>query len=289
MGQVYRAGDTTLRRDVAVKALPPTFAEDAGRMQRFEREAQLLASLNHPNIAAIYGVEQGAIVMELVEGAELRRPVHLEDGDLLCAADSRGTVGGPRKGHRASRSQAREYQGHCRRHGQAARFWATEATPSAAAATQSPTVSLAMTKAGMILGTAAYMSPEQARGQAVDKRADIWSFGTVLYELVTGTRLFEGQDVTDTIASVLRQEIDLSPVPARFRRLLRLCLERDPLLRLHDIGDARLLLDESEGPALSPARRTGLLWMVAGLSLSAFAGGLPNCVLPGFRFPNRTS
>ncbi|HUA60066.1 MAG TPA: serine/threonine-protein kinase, partial [Verrucomicrobiae bacterium] len=229
MGAVYRATDTKLGRDVAIKVLPPAFAEDAARMQRFEREAEVLASLNHPNIAAIYGIEQGSIVMELVEGEDLKGPVPLDTAlDYakqiaagLEAAHERGIV------HRdlkpANIKVTPEGQIKLLDFGLAK---AGESAP-ASNSTQSPTLSLAMTQAGVILGTAAYMSPEQARGKPVDKRADICAFGVILYELLTGRELFGGgETVSDARAAVITREPDLSVVPAQVRPLLQACLER---------------------------------------------------------------
>jgi eukaryotic-like serine/threonine-protein kinase len=287
MGAVYRATDTKLNREVAIKVLPPAFAEDSGRMQRFEREAQVLAALNHPNIAAIYGVEQGAIVMELVEGADLKGPVPVETAiayarqivTALEAAHEKGIV------HRdlkpANIKVTPDGVVKVLDFGLAK---APEAAASAAGVspTVSPTLSLAMTQAGMILGTAAYMSPEQARGKPIDKRADIWAFGVILYELLTGTPLHGGETVSDTLAAVLLKEPDYSRLPAetpaKVPRLIRSCLQKDPKRRLRDIGDARLLLDEAEPeaaaePAEKPARRRWPAWALgAAIPLAAAAG-----------------
>src|SRR3982751_5580208 len=188
MGAVYRATDTKLNRDVAIKLLPPAFAEDAARMQRFEREAQVLASLNHPNIAAIYGIEAGAIVMELVEGPDLAGPVPVETALAYARQSAAGLEAAHEKGiiHRdlkpANIKVTPDGVVKLLDFGLAK---STEQNPvvSGASPTLSPPLSLEMTQAGMILGTAAYMSPEQARGKAVDKRADIWAFGVVLYEI----------------------------------------------------------------------------------------------------------
>jgi len=253
MGAVYRATDTKLNRDVAIKVLPPALAEDAARMQRFEREAQMLASLNHPNIAAIYGVEQGAIVMELIEGEELKGPLPIDTvisyarqlSAALEAAHEKGII------HRDLKPANIKVtlDGVLK----VLDFGLAKATESGDAATSvsptmSPTLSLAMTQAGMILGTAAYMAPEQARGKTVDKRADIWAFGVVLYEALTGKPLFAGGDtLTDTIAAVVTREPDWSALPAEtpphLRRLLERCLRKDPKQRLRDIGDARIALE----------------------------------------------
>lgn len=284
MGAVYRATDTKLNRDVAIKVLPPSLASDAQYMARFEREAQTLASLNHPNIAAIYGIEQGAIVMELVEGEDLRGPLPIDTviayarqiAAALEAAHEKGII------HRdlkpANIKVAHDGIIKLLDFGLAK---AAEApvSNSAVGPTQSPTLSLAMTKAGMILGTAGYMPPEQARGHAVDRRADIWAFGVVIYELLTGTPLFQADTVSDTLAAVLRADIDLNRLPPEtpqpFRRLLKRCLERDRKRRLPDIAMVRLELDEPAEPppppriSPAPSRRFSLAWIVAGVLLVA--------------------
>jgi Tol biopolymer transport system component/predicted Ser/Thr protein kinase len=264
MGAVYRATDTKLNRDVAIKVLPPAFAEDAARMARFEREAQVLASLNHPNIAAIYGVEQGAIVMELVEGEDLSCPVPVETAIAyarqiaiaLEAAHEKGiihrdlkpanikvTPDGTVKLLDFGLAKAAEERG------------ASDAT-------------ISMTSAGMIVGTAAYMSPEQARGKPVDKRADIWSFGVVFAEMLTGQPLYTGETLSDVLAAVLTKDPEIpTNAPPRVRRLIERCLRKDPKLRLRDIGEARLILDEAEPEAAAPSapssRRSLLPWVLA--------------------------
>ena len=245
MGAVYRATDTKLSRDVAIKVLPDTFASDTDRLVRFTREAQVLASLNHPNIAAIYGVEERAIVMELVEGQTLAGPIPLAEAlpliqqliDALEYAHEKGVI------HRDLKPANIKITPEGRL--KVLDFGLAKAlsneTP-AADPTSSPTLTMRATMAGMIMGTAAYMAPEQARGHNVDKRADIWAFGVVVYELLTGKPLFDAPTVTDTLAAVLTKEPGLTPVPERLRPLLRRCLERDPRQRLRDIGDARALL-----------------------------------------------
>jgi serine/threonine-protein kinase len=277
MGAVYRATDTKLNRDVAIKVLPPAFAEDAARMQRFEREAQVLASLNHANIAAIHGIEQGAIVMELVEGADLAGPVPLETAldyarqiaAALEAAHEKGIVHRDLKPANIKVTPAGQIK--------LLDFGLAKAIDAAPASnpSESPTLSLEMTHAGMILGTAAYMSPEQARGKAVDKRADIWSFGVILYELLTGQKLFGGgETVSDALASVIAREPDLSAIPERVRPVLKACLEKDPRHRLRDIGDwQRLMTDAPAVAASRPSRsRAGWITAVASIALAAAAG-----------------
>jgi predicted Ser/Thr protein kinase len=281
MGAVYRATDTKLNRDVAIKILPPEFAKDTARMQRFEREAQVLASLNHPNIAAIYGVEQDAIVMELVEGDDLQSPVSI-DTAIDCArqiaagleaAHEKGIIHRDLKPANIKVTPAGTVK--------LLDFGLAKTTEALAAAastspTISPTLSLTMTQAGMILGTAAYMAPEQARGKPVDRRADIWAFGAVLFELLTGKMLFAaGDTVTDIIAAIVTREPDWSllppQTPSHIRRLLERCLRKDPRLRLQAIGEARIALDEPDTgapappAAPAPALRSWLPWAVAAL------------------------
>jgi serine/threonine-protein kinase len=202
MGAVYRATDTKLNRDVAIKVLPPAFAKDAARMARFEREAQVLASLNHPNIAAIYGVEQGAIVMELIQGEELKGPLPMDTVIDYARQISVGLEAAHEKGivHRdlkpANVKVTHDGQIKLLDFG-LAKAREQNSSDSTASPTMSPTLSLAMTQAGIILGTAEYMSPEQARGKPVDCRADIWAYGVILYELLTGQHLYGGETVTE--------------------------------------------------------------------------------------------
>ena len=254
MGAVYRATDTRLNREVAIKVLPEAFAQDAARMQRFEREAQVLASLNHPNIAAIYGIEQGAIVMELVEGADLRGPVPLETALDYARQIAAGLEAAHEKGIVHRDLKPANIKVTAEGVVKLLDFGLAKPAESAPASnsTQSPTLSLAMTQAGMILGTAPYMSPEQARGKPVDKRADIWAFGVILYELLAGGTLFGGgETVSDSLAAVITKQPDLSAVPDRVRPLLEACLEKDPRDRLRDIGDWQKLLAET--PFISAA------------------------------------
>ena len=299
MGQVYRATDTNLKRQVAIKVLPALLAGDADRLARFQREAEVLAALNHPNIAQIYGLEKSdgmtALVMELVEGEDLSQriargaipldealPLAKQIAEALEAAHEQGII------HRDLKPANIKV----RADGtvKVLDFGLAKALDPAAAlspeAMNSPTItSPAITQAGMILGTAAYMSPEQARGTTVDKRADLWSFGVVLWEMLTGKRLFEGATVSDTLAAVLRAEPDLTalppPTPALIRRLLRRCLEKDRKRRLDSAAAARLELEEALSPPASadavaaqprPVPRStwsrALPWGVAGVALA---------------------
>jgi len=278
MGEVYRATDTKLGREVAIKMLPEAFSADAGRMARFEREAQVLASLNHPNIAAIYGVEQGALIMELVEGADLAGPVPVETAIQYARQIAAGLEAAHEKGivHRdlkpANIKVTPEGVVKLLDFGLARAAEEPGNTGTNACATLSPTLSLAMTQAGMILGTAAYMSPEQARGKPVDKRADIWAFGVVLFELLTGVMLYGGETVSDSMAAVITREPDWTLLPAdtppHVRKLLARCLRKDPKQRLRDIGEARILLDEPvEAVAAPQADRS--------LTVAAPSGGRP--------------
>jgi Tol biopolymer transport system component len=286
MGEVYRARDTKLKRDVALKVLPEAFISDPGRMARFQREAEVLASLNHPNIAAIYGVEGHALVMELVEGESPKGPMPFDEtwriasqiADALEYAHDKGVV------HRdlkpANVKVTPEGVVKLLDFGLAKAFSAQGVSSSAASppdAANSPTLTLTVgaTEVGMILGTAAYMSPEQAKGKIVDKRADIWAFGVLLYELVTGERLFKGENVSDKLAQVLTKQPEFERVPAQVRRLLRECLEKDPRQRLRDIGDAKRLLIE-EAAMTSPATRSPapLGWIAAGVIAAALTASL---------------
>ena len=278
MGEVYRARDGKLHRDVAIKVLPASLANDAQYMARFEREAQLLAALNHPNIATVYGIEQGALVMELVEGADLHGPLPLDEALPIArqiaagleAAHERGIVHRDLKPANIKLTPAGVVK--ILDFGLAKTAGEFGAAAPASSATMSPTLSLAMTQAGMVLGTAAYMSPEQARGKPVDKRADVWAFGVVLYEMLTGKRLFEGEDLTETLASVVKDRPDLSGVPAEVRRLLERCLEKDPKKRLRDIGDLELLLADTSAPAPSKTSPSGRLPWIAAAMLGVAAG-----------------
>jgi Tol biopolymer transport system component len=292
MGEVYRATDTKLGRDVAIKVLPAELAQDPERLARFEREAKLLASLNHPGISQLYGFESAVLpdgtsahflVMELVAGEDLAK--RLERGSIpvdealaiakqiaeaLEEAHEHGIV------HRdlkpANVKLTPEGKVKVLDFGLAKAYAGEPATGSSTDLSQSPTLANTATQAGVILGTAAYMSPEQARGKPVDKRADIWAFGVVLWEMLTGRRLFAGETVSDVLAGVLKTDPDWSALPLdtpeAVRGLLRRCLEREPLQRLRDIGEARVLLSGRLEPAAdealpsAPARRPAL-WLLA--------------------------
>jgi serine/threonine protein kinase len=261
MGEVYRATDTRLHRAVAIKVLPETFANDPDRIARFEREAQLLASLNHPHIAAIYGIERSdtvqALILELVEGATLADriargalpldealPIARQIAEALEAAHEHGVI---HRDLKPANIKVRE-DGTVKvlDFGLAKAIAPDEGTSAGPA--NSPTIT-AGTRYGVILGTAAYMSPEQAKGKPADRRSDVWAFGCVLFEMLTGSRTFEGEDVSDTLASVLRAEPAWHLLPAEtpepIRRLIRRSLERDRRRRLADIGVARLEIDEA--------------------------------------------
>jgi len=266
MGEVWRARDTKLDRDVAIKVLPAAFVEDAERLARFEREAKVLAQLNHPNIAHIYGLEASgdshALVLELVEGPTLaerleRGPLPLEESLALARQIAEALEEAHEKGivHRDLKPQnikaSNEGKVKVLDFGLAKAMDPTAAASGAGSVSQlaqSPTLTLGATLMGVVLGTAAYMSPEQAKGFAVDKRADVWSFGVVLYEMLTGVSPFVGDSVPDTLARVLQRDVDLGAlpetVPPAIRQLLRRCLERNPKNRLHDVADARLVIDD---------------------------------------------
>ncbi len=303
MGEVYRAADTRLRRDVAIKVLPAAFTEDKERLARFEREAQLLAQLQHPNVASVYGLEESggirALVMELVEGPTLSD--RLQSGPLampeivaiarqiaeaLEEAHEKGIV------HRDLKPQnvKAPVDGKVKvlDFGLAKAMDADPGSASSASRlAQSPTLTFGATQLGVILGTAAYMSPEQAKGSMVDKRADIWAFGVVLWEMLAGKRLFEGDTVPETLGAVFRQEIDFSRLPAAtppaLRHLVERCLERDPKLRLRDIGEARVALQPvslaqrgsepaaSSGPSRSLLVMRAMPWALAALLAAGLA------------------
>jgi serine/threonine-protein kinase len=296
MGEVYRATDTKLNRDVALKILPEQFASDAQRMGRFQREAEVLASLDHPNIGQIYGIEEAgatkALVLQLIEGPTLAEkiaqgPIPIEEALKIALQIAEGLEAAHEKGviHRdlkpANIKVTPEGQVKILDFGLAK---ALEGEAPDSSLSQSPTLTNAATQAGVILGTAAYMSPEQAKGKPVDKRADIFAFGAVLYECLTGRRAFEGEDVSDTLASILLREPDWESLPDttpwRVQELLRRCLHKDAHDRLHDIADARIDMKLPSGgplglePLLSsqaPFLRRGVRW--------AFIGGFAVIIL----------
>ena len=281
MGEVYRAQDTKLNRDVALKVLPEVFARDTERMARFRREAQVLASMNHANIATIYGLEESngtcALVMELVEGPTLAERIRVAQGPLSGLSAFR--VEEPQSQgvalqldeslHVAKQiAEALEYaheRGVIHRDLKPANIKVTaddnvkvldfglakaldsqDSTPNMQ---DSPTLTIAATRPGVILGTVAYMSPEQACGKRVDRRADIWAFGCVLYEMLTGQQAFSGETVSETIAAVIKDVPDFSKLPCatphRIRELAQRCLIKDPKRRLRDIGEARIAIEET--------------------------------------------
>jgi eukaryotic-like serine/threonine-protein kinase len=272
MGEVYRATDSKLGREVAIKMIPEDFAKDTSRMSRFTREAQVLASLNHPNIAAIYGVEDRALIMELVEGQTLAErikqgPIPLDEALEFAKQIASGIEAAHEKGvvHRDLKpSNIKITPGGTIK---LLDFGLAKAEGPWAPVTpvdETPTLTVASTGAGVILGTAAYMAPEQARGRNVDKRADVWAFGVVVYEMLTGKQLFAGESVTDVLAAVVRQEVDLSNVPAKVRPLLRRCLEKDPKRRLRDVADAMLLLEPTpDDIAGAPPAKRAAVWALA--------------------------
>jgi serine/threonine protein kinase len=268
MGEVYRARDQKLGRDVAIKVLPADVAADTERLARFKREAQVLASLNHPNIAAIYGLDEADdkpfLVLELVEGEDLaerlkRGPVPTDEALEIAKQIALALEDAHEKGivHRDLKPANIKV----RPDGVVkvldfglAKALAPEVFSGKPDTMNSPTLTTpAMTRAGMIMGTAAYMSPEQARGKTVDKRADVWAFGAVLFEMLTGERAFQGEAITDTIVSVITKEPSWPKLPAAtsagLRRLLARCLRKDPKARLQSIGEARVRIEELLGGA----------------------------------------
>jgi hypothetical protein len=298
MGEVFRARDTRLAREVAIKVVPDLVADDPDRFARFTREAQTLAALNHPNIAQVHGFEESggvrALVMELVDGDDLSLllsrgalapadalPIARQIAEALEAAHERGIV------HRdlkpANIKVRPDGTVKVLDFGLAK---ALEQDGSASDLQNSPTFTspALLTRTGVILGTAAYMAPEQAKGKSVDKRADIWAFGVVLFEMLTGQKLFGGETVSETLAAVLKDDVRLDRLPpdtpGHVRRVLARCLERDPRLRLRDIGEARVALapgaaaGEASDPVPLRARSTWGLWVGAASTTLALAGGL---------------
>jgi hypothetical protein len=282
MGEVFRARDTKLGREVAIKILSASFAQDHERLARFEREARVLASLNHPHIAQLYGVEDRALVMELVAGDDLKGPLPLETAlqyarqiaEALEAAHEKGIVHRDLKPANVKITPEGVVK--------VLDFGLAAVGPSAALDSNpavSPTLTMP-TQAGVIMGTAAYMSPEQAAGKPVDKRADIWSFGVVLWELLTGHRLFAGETVSHTLADVLRGPIDFDKLPhdtsPEIRTLLRRCLDRNVKNRLRDIGEARIAIDAAlaggpprPAPAPDRGKARRQLWLAWGVAVAA--------------------
>ncbi len=269
MGQVYQATDTKLKRQVALKILPEAFSADPERLARFQREAEVLASLNHPNIAQIHGLEESdgvrALVLELVEGPTLANrikqgPIPIDEAlaiakqiaEALEAAHEQGII------HRdlkpANVKVKDDGTVKVLDFGLAKAF---QPDASDASASMSPTISLtaAATQMGMVIGTAAYMAPEQAKGKVVDKRADVWAFGAVLFEVLSGVKPFVGDDVSDTLALVLKFEPEWDALPAdtppRIRQLIQTCLEKDPKQRIHDVADVRLAMGGAFETAVS--------------------------------------
>jgi len=302
MGEVWRATDTRLQREVALKVLPAEFTADQDRLARFEREAQLLAQLHHPNIASIFGLEESdgvrALVMELVPGPTLAERIAsgpLEVGDVVAIArqiavaleeaHEKGIV------HRdlkpANVKVDEENRVKVLDFGLAKAMSAESGLGSASALAHSPTITQGATVEGVILGTAAYMAPEQAKGKAVDKRADVWAFGVVLFEMLTGRKLFDAETLPETLGAIFRQEIDLGELPAatppRLRRLVERCLERDPKRRLRDVGEARIALEAAAAgddgapaaaPVVAPRRGVALPIFFAALAGVALVAAL---------------
>jgi WD40 repeat protein/predicted Ser/Thr protein kinase len=291
MGEVYLAEDTNLKRNVAVKVLPQPFALDKERLARFEREARLLASINHPNIATIHGLEkskgQQFFVMELAEGETLaerikKGPLQVDEAIEVCRQIAEGLESAHEKGiiHRDLKpANVKITNGGKVKILDFGLAKAFHEEPEAIDLSKSPTLTDQMTQPGVILGTAAYMSPEQAKGKTIDKRTDIWAFGCILFECLTGKQPFQGDTVTETLASILKAEPDweaLPPaIPGNLMVLLRRCLQKDPKERLHDIADARIELNESlyptaivAQPPIRARRLPAFPWIIALLSIA---------------------
>ncbi len=295
MGEVYRARDTKLNRDVAVKVLTPAFAQDAERLARFQREAQVLAALNHPNIAQIYGMEGAALIMEYVPGSSPQGPLPVDDAMQIARQAAEALEYAHEKGivHRDLKpgnikvtpdGQVKILD-----------FGLAKAMADAPEdISNSPTLSIAATRAGMILGTAAYMSPEQARGKPVDRRTDIWAYGCVLYELLTGQKAFVGETVTDITVAIMTKEPDWSALPAGSPvELLKHCLQKDLGRRLRNIGDASLIAFPAAAVAVAPApagRSAWLPWTIAGVfAIAAAVVTLRYVVFPKAAAPRQVS
>ena len=313
MGEVFRAHDTKLNRDVALKILPEQFASDSQRMGRFQREAEVLASLDHPNIGQIYGIEEAgqtkALVLQLIEGPTLadkiaQGPIPVEDTLKIALQIAEGLEAAHEKGviHRdlkpANIKITPEGQVKILDFGLAKALEGE--TPSDSSLSQSPTLTAAATQAGVILGTAGYMSPEQARGEPVDQRADVWAFGCVLFEILTGRGTFDGRTVSDVMAAVLAKDPQWNSLPnnlhPRLRLLLERCLEKEFKDRYAGIGDARVdiqkvLADpmgvfERAGDAVPATWRRMLPWVSGAVGGAVFAGILIGVLNPS---PSSTS
>ena len=303
MGEVYRARDTKLNREVALKVLPDAFTADPDRLARFKREAHVLASLNHPNIAHIYGLEDAgpvsALVMELVDGAtlaeliETRRGLPLDEvlpiaRQIAEALETAHELGIVHRDLKPANVKVRDDGTVKVLDFGLAKALSPEHAASSVDAMNSPTLTAQATQLGIILGTAAYIAPEQAKGKPVDRRADIWAFGVVLYEMLTGQRGYDAEDVSDTLAAVLTRDVNWkalpTDVPPRLLALLRDCLVRDPKQRLRDIGDARRVLDQiiagvpdpaaviASAPSQArPSSARALPWAVAAVALMGAA------------------
>jgi serine/threonine-protein kinase len=289
MGEVYRAHDTRLGRDVALKILPDSFTHDPERLARFRREAQVLAALNHPHIAQIHGLEEASgsqfLVLELADGESLdkrigRGRIPVDEALAIAQQIAEGLEAAHEKGiiHRdlkpANIAVTKDGAVKVLDFGLAKTTGLTNATSFDLASSPTITSPAMMTGAGVILGTAAYMAPEQAKGRAADTQSDIWAFGCIVYEMLTGRRAFAGETVSETLAAVLKDEPDLLRAPARIRRLLRACFQKETKQRLHAIGDWQLPLDEATGGSSEARSRVpwgvaGLFAIVAALALSA--------------------